>query len=132
MQHYKSSEETEQINLFRWAAFMENRYPELELMYHVPNEGKRSAVTGSRLKQAGLKPGVPDIVLPVARGGYISLYIELKYGKNKATENQKKWLSGLKQRGHLTAVCYGWEQAKDLIENYLSLPVTQVMKGNEK
>jgi len=93
-------------------------------MYHVPNEGKRSALTGNRLKQAGLKPGVPDIVLPVARGGYIGLYIELKYGRNKATENQKDWLRGLRDQRHLTSVCYGWEQAKDLIEAYMKLPPT--------
>lgn len=121
MQSYKLCEETEQINLFRWAEFAENIYPELKLMYHVPNEGKRSVITGSRLKQAGLKPGVPDIVLPVAKGEYIGLYIELKYGKNKLTENQKYWLKELRSQHHLTAVCYGWEQARELIESYLKL-----------
>lgn len=133
MQYGKSCEETEQINLFRWAAFAENKYPELKLMYHVPNEGKRSAATGSRLKQAGLKPGVPDIALPVARGGYIGLYIELKYGRNKATENQKNWLRNLESQNHLTAVCYGWEQAKDLIEAYMKLEPTIIIrpKGEE-
>lgn len=131
MQSYKSCEEIEQINLFRWAEFAENKYPELKLMYHVPNEGKRSAAIGSRLKQAGLKPGVPDIVLPVARGGYIGLYIELKYGRNETTENQKVWLRDLRDQNHLTAVCYGWEQAKELIESYMKLPpTTEVrMKG---
>lgn len=128
MQSYKSCEEIEQINLFRWAEFAERIYPELKLMYHVPNEGKRSASTGSRLKQAGLKPGVPDIVLPVARGGYIGLYIELKYGRNKATENQKMWLRELRDQRHLTSVCYGWEQAKDLIESYMKLPPTTTVR----
>lgn len=133
MQSYKSCEEIEQISLFRWAEFAENKYPELKLMYHVPNEGKRSALTGSRLKQAGLKPGVPDIVLPVARGGYIGLYIELKYGSNKTTENQKDWLRDLRDQNHLTAVCYGWEQAKDLIESYMKLEPTTIVrsKGEE-
>jgi len=59
-----NSEEIEQITLFRWASFMENKYPKLRLMYHVPNEGKRSKRAGFKLKQAGLKSGVPDIVLP--------------------------------------------------------------------
>ena len=124
MQYRKSNEQTEQISLFRWAGVAENKYPELKLMYHVPNEGKRSVVAGSRLKQAGLKPGVPDIVLPVARGGYIGLYIELKYGRNTTTDNQKDWLRDLRCQHHLTAVCYDWEQAKDLIEAYMKLPPT--------
>lgn len=81
MRCVESNEENEQITLFQWAEFAAVRYPELELMYHVPNEGKRSVRTGSRLKKAGLKSGVPDIVLPVARGRYIGLYIEWRIRK---------------------------------------------------
>ena len=102
--------------------------PEMEKLIsdylNIPNEGKRSRLTGARLKEAGLKSGVPDVCLPVARGGYIGLYIENKYGKNKPTENQKRWLRALRAAGHLVAVCYGWEQAKELIESYLALPPT--------
>lgn len=120
MAYNKTSEENEQIALFRWAEFAMNQHPELKLMYHIPNEGKRSKITGARLKAAGLKSGVPDICLPVARGGYIGLYIEMKAGKNKPTENQEKWLYALKGEGYFTAVCYGWEKAKEVIENYLA------------
>lgn len=83
MQNMKRSETTEQIALFNWAKRTESILPELALMYHVPNEGKRS--NGGILKAAGLKSGVPDICLPVANNGFHGLYIELKFGKNKAT-----------------------------------------------
>ena len=122
------NEENEQSTLFKWAAFAEGKYPELRLMYHIPNEGKRSSVTGARLKQAGLKSGVPDVCLPTAHGGYIGLYIEMKVKPNKPTENQKLWLRALREAGHFTAVCFDWEEAKNLIEEYLSLPPT-MMKG---
>lgn len=115
-----SSEENEQIMLFQWAAVAKNTFPELELMYHVPNEGKRSAVTGSRFKQMGLRPGVPDIILPVARGGYIGLAVEMKYGKNTLTDNQRKWLGMLAGAGHKTAVCYSFDEAKKTIVDYLN------------
>ncbi len=131
MAYNTSNEENEQMILFRWAEYAKQQYPELKLMYHIPNEGKRSKVTGARLKAVGLKPGVPDICLPVARGGYIGLYIENKYGKNRPTENQKEWLRALREAGHLTAVCYGWEQAKELIEQYLALPDTQLTSKGE-
>lgn len=98
-------------------------------MYHVPNEGKRSLINGARLKQAGLKAGVPDVCLPTAHGGYIGLYIEMKVKPNKPTENQKKWLRALRAAGHMTAVCYSWEEAKNLIEQYISLPPT-IPKGD--
>lgn len=87
MQNMKRSETTEQIALFNWAKRTESILPELALMYHVPNEGKRS--NGGILKAAGLKSGVPDICLPVANNGFHGLYIELKFGKNKATKAHK-------------------------------------------
>ncbi len=132
MAQYASNEEIEQITLFRWAEFAVNRYPELKLMYHIPNEGKRSRLAGARLKEAGLKSGVPDVHLPVAHGGYIGLYIELKCGRNKPTENQKLWLRALRKAHHFTAVCYGWEQARALIEEYLALPPTVYESKGEK
>ena len=118
----KNNEEAEQTFLFRWATFAEGQYPELRLMYHIPNEGKRSRITGAKMKQAGLRPGVPDICLPTAHGKYIGLYIEMKVKPNKPTENQKSWLRALREAGHMTAVCYSWEEAKNLIEEYLRLP----------
>lgn len=128
----QSNEEKEQITLFEWAELAKIKYPELELMYHIPNEGKRSAVTGARLKRAGLKTGVPDICLPSAHGGYMGLYIEMKYGNNKPTEAQKKWLRALREQGYFTAVCYGWEQAKELLEQYLKLQPTAIIKGGSE
>lgn len=127
----KTSEENEQTFLFQWAEFAASKYEELKLMYHVPNEGKRSQLTGARLRQAGLKSGVPDVCLPTAHGGYIGLYIEMKVRPNKPTENQKHWLRALRDAGHLTAVCYTWEEAKNLIEEYIRLPLT-LSKGENK
>ena len=114
-------EQGQQIALLHWADMMMNQYPELDLMYHIPNEGKRSVSTGSRLKKLGLKAGVPDIVLPVARGGYHGLYIEMKYGRNTLTDNQRQWMDALKKAGHLTAVCYSFMEAKDVILGYLGM-----------
>lgn len=113
------SESQEQINLFKWAGFASCKYPELDLMYHIPNGGKRDLGTAIKLKAEGVKAGVPDIHLPVARGGYIGLYIELKAGKNKATDNQKGWLERLAKQGHRTCVCYGWESASEVLIKYL-------------
>ena len=90
IQNMKRSETTEQIALFNWAKRTESILPELALMYHVPNEGKRS--NGGILKAAGLKSGVPDICLPVANNGFHGLYIELKFGKNKATKDQEEYM----------------------------------------
>ena len=115
----------------RWADFALTTYPELELLYHIPNEGKRSKATGGRLKALGLKAGVPDLCLPTAHGGYIGLYIEMKVKPNKPTEKQKHWLRMLRAAGHMVAVCYDWDSARQLLEDYMRLPPTCGMKGEE-
>ncbi len=123
-----NSESIEQISLMHWAVFMENKYPELELLYHVPNGGKRDRTTAAKLKAEGVKAGVPDLVLPVGRGGYLGLYIEMKVGKNKTTENQEYWLKKLTEQGYRTAVCYGWEEASAVLEDYLSqMPTLRII-----
>ena len=114
------SESSEQISLFRWASWQSGTYPQLNLMYHTPNGGKRDIKTAKRLKAEGVKAGVPDICLPCHRGKYHGLYIELKAGKNKTTDNQDEWLAALSAEGYKTAVCYDWETASKVILNYLN------------
>jgi hypothetical protein len=115
------TEDVEQICLFNWAEYMAGQHPVLSLMYHIPNEGKRSPSTGARMKKMGLKAGVPDICLPVPVSGFHGLYIELKAGKNTTTDKQDEWLDALKKQGYATAVCRGWEQAATVITKYLGV-----------
>lgn len=112
-------EAQEQTALFNWAFLSRGKYPELDLLYHIPNGGSRNRLEAANLKRQGVKAGVPDICLPVARGGFHGLYIEMKAGKNKTTDKQNKWLAALNAQGYCTAVCYNWQEAKELLENYL-------------
>ena len=114
------TESEEQQALFEWAQRLCFRYPELALLYHIPNEGKRSKSTGRKMKKEGMKSGIPDIHLPVAKGKYHSLYIELKRRKGSSTSQaQKTWLQLLGKYGNKAVRCYGWEEAAKVIENYL-------------
>ena len=113
-------ESVEQKRLFEWAGYERGRHPELELMFHIPNGGKRNAAEAARFKAEGVKAGVPDICLPVARGGYHGLYIELKRREGgHATDKQLDWLERLSGQGYKTAVCHGWEAAANVITAYL-------------
>lgn len=113
-------ESAEQRALFQWANLQRCKYPELEMMYHIPNGGRRDPKEAAMLKAEGVKPGVPDICLPVARGKYHGLYIELKrkhVGKTSAAQEQ--WIERLRAHGYAAFVCRGWEDASDLIIEYL-------------
>ena len=118
---FKTTESEEQIALFEWSAMMEYKYPELKLMFHVPNGGKRNITTAARLKKEGVRAGVPDVVLPVARSGFHGLYIEMKAKGGKLSDNQLWWIAATRKQGYLSVVCYSWEQAKDVIETYLKV-----------
>lgn len=97
------------------------KLPELALLFHVPNGGARDAIEGRHLKQVGVKQGVPDLCLPVPRGRYAALYIELKTETGRASEPQKWWIYHLNAAGNFAEVCHGWESAVRVIEWYLSL-----------
>ncbi|MBD5128452.1 MAG: VRR-NUC domain-containing protein [Ruminococcaceae bacterium] len=112
-------EDTEQIHLFDWAAMQSGKYPELMSLFHIPNGGKRDAREAARFKRMGVKPGVPDLFLPVPRGGFHGLFIELKAPKGKPTDNQAKWLSVLEARGYAACICFGFDEARRDIINYL-------------
>ena len=64
----KQEEHEEQVKVFTWARWAEAARPELALLFAVPNGGRRDKVTAGRLKAEGVKAGVLDIWLPVARG----------------------------------------------------------------
>lgn len=111
----------EQEMLMQVIEVHKGRCPELEMLFHVPNEGKRTRYAGGKLKKEGMKTGVPDLFLDVPKGRYHGLRIELKRQKgNKATEDQRQWIIKYISHGYAAAVCYGWEEAWQLIRAYVS------------
>jgi len=53
------SEHEEQVALLDWASLMSNQWPELSLLFAVPNAGKRTHATANWLRAEGMKAGVP-------------------------------------------------------------------------
>lgn len=118
---HSPTESQEQQLIFEWAEYQRGKYPELGLMYHIANEGQRSAATGARLKAEGLKPGTPDICLPVARGSFHALYIELKKRSVSAvpTDAQVERMKALALAGNAVCWCWGADAAIEIIKRYL-------------
>ncbi len=111
-----------QIMIFDWASMMINKYPELKLMHHIPNGTYKSMKGAIKAKAEGLKSGVPDICLPAPKGKYHGLYLELKATKkNKPSNNQKWWIEELNNQGYKAEVAYGFDEAINIIKNYLEL-----------
>ena len=125
----KRGEDTEQIGVIEWANWNIGRFPELKLLFHVPNGGKRNAAEAARFKAMGVKSGVPDLCLPVPMNGFAGLYIEMKYGRNKTTDAQDEWIEALRRQGYKVIVCYGGEAATKELESYLQGTRTIMSEG---
>ncbi|MBF8730469.1 VRR-NUC domain-containing protein [Pseudomonas guariconensis] len=106
---------------------IELRYPDVfELMYHVPNGGHRLKEVAAKLKAQGVKAGIPDLVLPMARGGYFGLYIEFKATVDPAavSPSQQACIRRLNDQGYLAVVCRGHFDAMECLRAYLAQPAT--------
>lgn len=109
-------------------------YPDIGLLLvHIPNGGsRRNAFEGWRLKQQGVRAGVSDLLLPVARGGFFGLWIEFKAAPpNDAavTDAQKDWVGQMREQGYRAEICLGVAAALAVLTDYLSMPPTVAEPG---
>ena len=88
-------------------------------VFAIPNGGKRNAAEAAHMKRQGVRAGVPDLCIPIAKGKYHGLYIEMKVGRNKPTALQMEWLTRLRDNGYAAFVCYGADNAIACIREYL-------------
>lgn len=121
------SEATEQEKVVSWCFHREALYPELKWIHHCPNGGSRQKKEASCLKAQGVKPGVPDLNLPIPKGAYVGLHIEMKYNTGTIEAEQKEWIKAMKAAGHFACVCYGYDYAIKVIDEYVNLLPGAVM-----
>lgn len=97
-----ATEHALQVACLRWLHFT---YPQV-LCYAIPNGAYKSHSAAISMKQEGLTSGIPDLHIPIARGGYHSLYIEMKNGKaGRLSDTQKAMIQKLQSLGNKVAVC---------------------------
>nr|DAW35855.1 MAG TPA: Nuclease [Caudoviricetes sp.] len=97
------------------------------LWYHTPNERRASVTELVNLTAQGMKKGVPDNFIAEPRGKYHGLYIELKRSKkslSRKSPEQRVWIESLNEKGYKAVFCYGAEEAKRVVLEYI--------KGAEK
>ena len=109
------TESQEQIQLIQWC----RTDPRLQYLFHIPNESVGGRGWLVRNRQMGVKSGVPDLFYPVPLGGYHGLFIEMKANKGRPSAVQKRWIKALNDLGYKAVVCVGWEEARDVLIEYL-------------
>ena len=114
------TEHEEQVALMRLVEMHKGRWPELGMLFAVPNGGNRNIVTAKKLKAEGVKRGVPDLCLPVPRNGYHGLFVEMKKQKGgTVSKEQADWIGNLQDQGYKACVCKGAAAAWEVIQEYM-------------
>ena len=117
-----ATEHEHQAALFAWAERARQTMPELAMLAAVPNGGLRHKAVAAKLRAEGVKPGYPDVLLDVPRKPWHGLRIEMKKEGGRVSAHQEEWIARLGACGYLATVCYGWDEARSVIERYLMLP----------
>lgn len=124
-------ESHEQKALFQWRDYNLHRYPGIELMFatlngaYLQGDKRRRAIQWAKLIKLGAKKGLHDIFLPVAKGKYHGLWMEMKAPKpHKSTisKEQKDWAKSMKEEGYMVRFVYGCEEAVAAIDAYYNAP----------
>jgi hypothetical protein len=127
-------EHKEQVKLFEWADETVSVLPDLEMMYAVPNGSHKSMAQAVKFKREGLRSGVPDVALDSPVGSFHGLRIEMKSPgadgdsalglkrkePGKLKDGQANWLVRLHAKGYAVAVCWTFEQARNVVQRYLA------------
>ena len=114
----KNNEHHEQCLLVQWFRLEYANYS--KCLWAIPNGGARHITTAMRLKREGVMPGVSDLFLMISSKDKHGLFIEMKAQKGaKIQQNQLDFISLAKSMNYEAEVCFGFEDAREKIKNYL-------------
>lgn len=105
-----------------------------DLLFAVPNGGRRDGRTGAMMKYEGAVSGVADLILLHPHGGKASLCIEMKIPKRKGSsagsqsDNQKAWQKLVEAHGSVYVVCHGIFEFVTAVCTYLHIDPAQYIE----
>jgi hypothetical protein len=117
-------EEIEQARVIKWSHKVAVRevMPDLRWLHHSPNGGKRDALAGAQMKALGVKPGWPDLILPVSNQSFTpGLVIEMKSDTGSTSKEQKEWLAHFEAQGWRVEVARSAQEARTILCSYLGI-----------
>lgn len=123
--NYRGDCNLEDNDLIALVAWFDYNYPHYShLLVHVANESMMPPQGRVKAKRKGIRKGFPDLMLLKSNDLYSGLMLELKRRdstKSKATKEQKMYHDELYQENFATSFCYGLEEAKKCIKDYLHI-----------
>lgn len=113
------SETQIQIQCINWFRQQYRRLYDAGKLIHIANERKCNQRQGKEFKDMGVRRGVPDLCLFMARKGKHGLFIEMKAPHRYPRPEQKAMMQTLEEEGYQCCVCRSLDEFRDIINNYL-------------
>lgn len=113
MRHHESRLQTSLVKAIR------SIFPAARNIFAVPNGGVRSIATARRLKGEGVLAGVPDLFLPVAKGEYHGLFLEVKTETGRLSPSQTEICEYLRGEGYRVEIVRSVAEGIELVSTYL-------------
>lgn len=115
MRHIESVIQCQCVKWFRL------QYPAVgNLLFAVPNGGRRGKIEACILKAEGVVAGVADMLLLVPSGGYHGLAIEMKTATGRQAPSQRQWQQLVENAGYRYIVCRSLDQFIANIKEYMN------------
>lgn len=111
-------EERMQIEFFNQVPIFFPKLPS-KLLFAIPNGGSRNIIEAKNLKAQGVKSGVSDVILLIARRGYSSLCIEFKTHVGKQSDQQEIFQEEAEETGNKYVIVRSVKEAIDVLKWYL-------------
>lgn len=108
-------ERRNQIQCVNWFRF---EYPK-NLIFHIPNGGKRGRIVLSLLKAMGAVSGIPDLFIPLPKSGYHGLWVEMKSDKGSLSDEQREIHAYLKGQGYEVLTIKEFESFQSEVGSYM-------------
>lgn len=97
------------------------KFPKLRnILFAVPNGGRRDAVTGAKLKEEGATSGVSDLILLRSNRFYGALCVEMKKPGGYQSPAQKEWQKEVEAMGNKYVVCRSLDEFMKVVTDYLN------------
>ena len=117
------SEDSVHLRIAQWLDLM---LPPGSVWHHSPNEGNRHVAFKVKQKRMGTKAGWPDIEIFVPgdqtlSGASLSIFIEVKGRKGKATTAQAHIADKLELAGCYWQLCRSVDQVHEFLEGLIKL-----------
>lgn len=113
------TEHQEQVSVIEWVIEHEEEFPVLKTLYAIPNGGHRHMAEAIRLRDEGVRKGIPDLCLPCSRHGFNALYIEMKSKSGSVSDDQTAMIEMLVDCGNMVVICWDALSAIQTIISYL-------------